>query len=117
MSASRSDGPEVIIRPCRPLLPTLCLLAWPLLQPPETSLRRALRNKRAVPVPVVFTIGGDPIRFGLIESINRPGGNVTGILFNPNVLGAKRIELVPGNDPHSLAGRAPDEPHQSECQN
>jgi putative ABC transport system substrate-binding protein len=45
-------------------------------------------------VPVVFTIGGDPIRFGLIESINRPGGNVTGILFNPNVLGAKRIELV-----------------------
>ena len=45
-------------------------------------------------MPVVFTIGGDPIRFGLIESINRPGGNVTGILFNPNVLGAKRIELV-----------------------
>src|SRR6476659_4301092 len=45
-------------------------------------------------VPVVFTIGGDPVRFGLIKSVNRPGGNVTGILFNQNVLGAKRVELV-----------------------
>src|SRR5574339_318027 len=45
-------------------------------------------------VAVVFTIGGDPIRFGLVKSINRPGGNVTGILFNQNVLGAKRIELL-----------------------
>ena len=56
------------------------------------SARAAQQASSAV--PVVFTIGGDPIRFGLIESINRPGGNVTGILFNPNVLGAKRIELV-----------------------
>ena len=44
-------------------------------------------------VPVVFTIGGDPVRFGLVKSINRPGANVTGILFNQNVLGAKRVEL------------------------
>jgi len=45
-------------------------------------------------VPVVFTIGGDPIRHGLIETINRPGRHVTGILFNQNVLGAKRVELL-----------------------
>jgi putative ABC transport system substrate-binding protein len=45
-------------------------------------------------VPVVFTIGGDPIRHGLVETINHPGGHVTGILFNPNVLGAKRVELL-----------------------
>jgi putative tryptophan/tyrosine transport system substrate-binding protein len=45
-------------------------------------------------VPVVFTIGGDPIRHGLITSLNRPGGHVTGILFNQNVLGGKRVELL-----------------------
>src|SRR6201984_2234678 len=56
------------------------------------SARAAQRASSTV--PVVFTIGGDPVRFGLIKSINRPGGNVTGILFNQNVLGAKRIELV-----------------------
>jgi putative ABC transport system substrate-binding protein len=50
-------------------------------------------------VPVVFTIGGDPVRHGLVETINRPGRHVTGILFNPNVLGAKRVELLREIDP------------------
>ena len=56
------------------------------------SARAAQRASSSV--PVVFTIGGDPVRFALVKSINRPGGNVTGILFNQNVLGAKRVELL-----------------------
>jgi putative tryptophan/tyrosine transport system substrate-binding protein len=56
------------------------------------SARAAQRASSTV--PVVFTIGGDPVRFGLVKSINRPGEHVTGILFNQNELGAKRVELL-----------------------
>ena len=59
----------------------------------DVASARAAQNASNT-VPVVFTIGGDPVRFGLVKSINRPGGHVTGILFNQNVLGGKRVELL-----------------------
>jgi ABC-type uncharacterized transport system substrate-binding protein len=51
-------------------------------------------------VPIVFVTGGDPVRDGLVTSLNRPDGNITGISFLNSELGAKRMalmrELLPG---------------------
>ena len=45
-------------------------------------------------VPLIFATGGDPVRTGLVGTLNHPGGNVTGVTFFGGELGPKRLELL-----------------------
>ena len=45
-------------------------------------------------IPIVFAIGFDPVQLGLVASLNRPGGNITGVVTSFDEIGPKKLELV-----------------------
>ena len=81
---------ELVLRPVSVLVSTGGL-------PAALAARKATTT-----IPIVFSIGGDPVENGLVESFGRPGGNATGFSILTSTLEAKRLallrELVPSMD-------------------
>jgi putative tryptophan/tyrosine transport system substrate-binding protein len=68
-------------------------------------------------IPIVFNFGGDPVGFGLVASMNRPGGNATGMSMLTGELGAKRLGLLHEMVPKITAVGVLINPHNANAEN
>src|SRR5262245_27988546 len=70
------------------------LLRWPITAIVTNTPGAVAAKAATTMVPIVFVTGADPVRDGLVASLNRPGANVTGISFLAPELGAKHLGLL-----------------------
>jgi putative tryptophan/tyrosine transport system substrate-binding protein len=103
----------------RDRLPTLAreLVAYPVAVIAAVGGSELAAKGAATTIPIIFGTGDDPVDKGVLTSLNRPGGNITGATFLTSALGAKRLgllrDLVPGVEviallvnPNTAAGQS-----------
>ena len=61
---------------------------------PNTTQSAVAAKKATQTIPIVFSLGSNPIEIGLVQSLNHPGGNVTGLTALQTAVTAKRLELM-----------------------
>jgi putative ABC transport system substrate-binding protein len=61
---------------------------------PQPRRPYARQRLRLTTIPIVFNTAGDPVEAGLVASLSRPGGNLTGVTSLSTALGPKQLEIV-----------------------
>jgi putative ABC transport system substrate-binding protein len=81
----------------------------------STSITALVAKAATRDIPIIFLIGSDPVELGLVASLNRPGGNLTGVAFPASEIAEKRLQLlheaVPAVETIALLVAPADEPY------
>ena len=70
------------------------LIRWPVAVIVGNHNAAVAAKAATTTIPIIFATGSDPVRDGIVASLNRPGGNITGVTFLVAGLGAKRLDLL-----------------------